>query len=66
MIRKQDIIFSTLSKDYNIPRQVIELICQSPFRFAKDKMETMETRPIMFAYLFKIKLKNRYNEKESI
>ena len=43
---------------YNIPYPVIEVICNSPFKFAKEVMSNDEdTKDIMFAYLFKLKLK---------
>ena len=54
-------IYTQLSNKYNIPSQVIEVICNSPFRFAKEVMSNDDdTKDIMFAYLFKLKLKNKY------
>ena len=54
-------IYTQLSNKYSIPSQVIEVICNSPFRFAKEVMSNDDdTKDIMFAYLFKLKLKNKY------
>ena len=54
-------IYTMLSNKYSIPSQVIEVICNSPFRFAKEVMSNDDdTKDIMFAYLFKLKLKNKY------
>ena len=54
-------IYTQLSNKYSIPSQVIEVICNSPFGFAKEVMSNDDdTKDIMFAYLFKLKLKNKY------
>ena len=54
-------IYTQLSNKYSIPSQVIEVICNSPFKFAKEVMSNDDdTKAIMFAYLFKLKLKNKY------
>ena len=54
-------IYTQLSNKYSIPSQVIEVICNSPFKFAKEIMsDDNDTKDIMFAYLFKLKLKNKY------
>ena len=60
MTKKQN-IYQQLASEYNIPQHVVEVICNSPFKFANKVMQDPEdTTPIMFAYLFKIKLKNYY------
>ena len=60
MAKKQN-IYQQLASEYNIPQHVVEVICNSPFKFANKVMQDPEdTTPIMFAYLFKIKLKNYY------
>ena len=42
---------------------VIEVICNSPFKFAKEVMSNNEDiKDIMFTYLFKLKLKKKYKE----
>ena len=54
-------IYSQLSKKYGIPYQVIEVICNSPFKFASEKIsDNKDNKPIMFAYLGKLKIKKRY------
>ena len=54
-------IYTQLSNKYNTPYPVIEVICNSPFKFAKEVMSNDDdTKDIMFAYLFKLKLKNKY------
>lgn len=59
-------IYSQLSKKYGIPYQVIEVICNSPFKFASEKIsDANDDRPIMFAYLGKFKLKKRYEKEQS-
>ena len=60
-------IYTQLSNKYNIPYPVIEVICNSPFKFAKEVMSNDDdTKDIMFAYLFKLKLKNKYKHEVNI
>ena len=55
-------IHSALASKYKLPQNVIEVICNSPFKFTNKVMADPEDgRTIMLAYLFKIKLKNRLN-----
>ena len=55
-------IHSVLASKYKLPQNVIEVICNSPFKFTNKVMSDPEdSRTIMLAYLFKIKLKNRLN-----
>lgn len=55
-------IHSGLASKYKLPQNVIEVICNSPFKFTNKVMADPEdSRTIMLAYLFKIKLKNRLN-----
>lgn len=62
MINKKINIYTALANEYNIPIQVVEVICNSPFKFAKDKISDDDNiKAIMFAYLFKIKLKKKYD-----
>lgn len=66
MIRKKNNIYLELSKKYNLPVQVIEVICNSPFKFAKEKIaDNSDNKSIMFAYLFKYKLKKKYLNEQS-
>lgn len=54
--------YNKLADKYNIPSQVIEVICNHPFKFASTVIsDEHDTKPIMFSYLFKLKLKNRLN-----
>lgn len=58
---KKTNIYTTLSNKYNLPYPVIEVICNSPFKFAKQVINgDVEYKPIMLAYLFKLKLKKKY------
>lgn len=61
ILQKKVSIYTELANKYNLPYQVIEVICNSPFRFAKQIMaDDNDLKDIMFAYLFKIKLKKKY------
>ena len=61
--QKKISIYSSLANKYNIPHQVVEVICNHPFKFANRVISNDEdTKDIMFAYLFKLKLKKRYKE----
>lgn len=54
-------IYTQLANKYNLPYQVIEVICNSPFVFANRCIaDDLNTKPIMFPYLCKIKLKKKY------
>ena len=59
--QKKVSIYTELANKYNLPYQVIEFICNSPFKFAKQVIANDEDqKDIMFAYLFKIKLKKKF------
>lgn len=54
-------VYTELANKYNLPYQVIEVICNSPFKFAKQVIaDDNDDKDIMFAYLFKIKLKKKF------
>lgn len=55
-------IYTELSNKYNIPYQVIKVICNHPFLFANRKITELDERPIMFSYLGKIKIKKIYGK----
>ena len=56
-------IYSELANKYNLPYPVIEVICNSPFKFAKQIIaDDTDNKDIMFAYLFKLKLKKLYKD----
>lgn len=62
-IQKKISIYSELANKYNLPYPVIEVICNSPFRFAKDVISKgNDPKDIMFAYLFKLKLKKIHKD----
>lgn len=59
--QKKVSIYTELANKYNLPYQVIEVICNSPFKFAKQIIANNDdVKDIMFAYLFKIKLKKKF------
>ena len=59
--QKKVSIYTELANKYNLPYQVIEVICNSPFKFAKQVIANdTDVKDIMFAYLFKIKLKKKF------
>lgn len=59
--QKKVSIYTELANKYDLPYQVIEVICNSPFKFAKQVMvNDNDLKDIMFAYLFKIKLKKKF------
>lgn len=61
--QKKTSIYTQLANKYNIPYQVVEVICNSPFKFAKKVMEDDEDeKDIMLAYLFKFKLKKKFKK----
>ena len=61
-MRNQTSIYTKLSNKYNIPYQVIEVICNSPFKFANKAITEFDPKPVMMAYLGKFKVKKRYEE----
>lgn len=64
--QKKVSIYTELANKYNLPYQVIEVICNSPFKFAKQVIANDDdNKDIMFAYLFKLKLKKKFKN-ESI
>lgn len=62
MIQQKKVsIYTELANKYSLPYQVIEVICNSPFKFAKQVIaDDNDFKDIMFAYLFKIKLKKKF------
>ena len=59
--QKKVSIYTELANKYNLPYQVIEVICNSPFKFAKQVIANdKDQKDIMFAYLFKLKLKKKF------
>ena len=66
MIRNKEVsVYTKLSNKYNIPYQVIEVICNHPFMFLSRKIADDEDETnIMFTHLGKFKIKNRYKHKQ--
>lgn len=65
MIQKEKTsnIYIQLANKYNIPHQVVEVICNHPFKFANRVISNDEDiKTIMFGYLFKIKQKRKYEK----
>ena len=67
MIRNKEVsVYTKLSNKYNIPYQIIEVICNHPFMFLSTKIAADEDETnIMFTHLGKFKIKNRYKHKEN-
>ena len=64
--QKRVSIYTELANKYNLPYQVIEVICNSPFKFAKQVIaDDNDLKDIMFAYLFKIKLKKKFKNENT-
>ena len=61
-MRNQTSIYTKLSNKYNIPYQVVEVICNSPFMFSNQVITNLDPKSVMFAYLGKIKIKKRYEK----
>lgn len=62
--KKTNSIYTQLANKYSVPYQVVEVICNHPFKFASNVMSSTEDdKPIMFSYLFKLKLKHKYEPK---
>ena len=60
-------IFKELSKKYNLDERDIRVICKEPFRVCRLVMaDQFDLKPIMFEYLFKIKLKKKFSIDKSI
>lgn len=65
--QKKVSIYTELANKYDLPYQVIEVICNSPFKFAKQVMANdNDLKDIMFAYLFKIKLKKKFKCQDTL
>lgn len=59
-------IFDSIGKKHGVHPSIVRSICTYPFLFAKKVIEDPnDYTPLMFAYLFKIKLKRRFSEDKS-
>lgn len=59
-------VYTNLANKYNLPYQVIRVICNHPFLFANRRMTDADIKPLMFTYLGKIKMKRKYEENNTI
>lgn len=59
-------VYTKLANKYNLPYQIIRVICNHPFLFASRRIAESDEKPLMFAYLGKIKMKKKYVEDNKI
>lgn len=59
-------VYTKLANKYNLPYQIIRVICNHPFLFASRRIAESDEKPLMFAYLGKIKMKKKYVENNKI
>lgn len=55
-------VYTKLANKYNLPVQIIRVICNHPFMFASRRISEADAKPLMFAYLGKIKIKKKYEK----
>lgn len=55
-------VYTKLANKYNLPIQIIKVICNHPFLFASRRIAESDQKPLMFAFLGKIKIKKKYVE----
>jgi len=61
MVSKNTDIYSILAEKHGLHKSVISMICNHPFIFASRHISNPDDeKNLMFAYLFKIKLKKRF------
>lgn len=53
-------IYSLLAKKYNISFNEARQVCNSGFKFIRERMNDTDPKPILLAKLFKFKLKPKY------
>lgn len=58
-------IYTELANRYNVPYNVVEVICNHPFKFAAGRIaDDDDQKDILFAYLFRLKIKKKYKNEE--
>ena len=58
-----DSIIKQVSKNLNIDKDIVDLVCKHPFKSTIEVMkDPKDYREILFNQLFKFKLKRRYKE----
>ena len=55
-----DTIYRELGKLYGLPARDVEQVCNSQFRFIKDKIVEADKKDILVRYLFRFKIKQKY------
>ena len=61
-----DNIIKEVSEKTQIDKDIVEIICKHPFLFTVDVMkDEKDTHDILFAKLFKFKLKNRFKKNKN-
>lgn len=61
MIDIEDII-KELSKELNIDKEIVSIVCKHPFNYTVDIMKSDSTKDVLFNKLFKFKLKPRFKK----
>lgn len=61
MISLDDVI-KQVSKNLNLDRELVAIVCKHPFQQAVEIMKSEDTSDILFNELFRFKLKKRYKE----
>ena len=66
MLSKNRDIYGELAKKYDLHKSIISIICNHPFMFASRRIsDPNDEKNLMFAYLFKLKLKKRFKGKKN-
>jgi len=67
MVSKNTDIYTVLADKHKLHKSVVSMICNHPFIFASRRISNPDDeKTFMFAYLFKIRLKNRLKGKKRI
>lgn len=59
-------IYRLLAKKYNISFIEARRICNSSYRFIRERMVEQDPKPILLAGLFRFKIKRKYERKNTI
>lgn len=62
----QNDIYRLLAKKYNLSFIEVRRICNSNYRFIRDKMVEQDNKPILLAGLFRFKMKRKYERKDTV
>lgn len=58
-------VYTKLANKYNLPYQVIRVICNHPFLFASRRISEADPKSLMFSYIGKIKMKKKYEQENN-